>query len=53
MQVNSPFSYFDFEFTNSVDMSTDSVVAQPGTYLLTWEYSTKLSTSSVGCPKTV
>ena len=53
IQVNSPFSSFDFEFIDSVDMSTDSIVAQSGTNLLTWEYSTKLSTSSVGCPKTV
>ena len=55
IQVDSPFSSFDFEFEHSVNMSSEeespSVTTTPVTTLLTWEESTKLSTSSIVCPK--
>ena len=50
IQVNSSFSSFDFEFHHSVNMSSEDESTPPVTTLLTWEESTKLSTSSVVSP---
>ena len=51
IQVNSPFSSFDFEFNHPASMSSEDESTPPATTLLTWEESTKLSTSSVVSPK--
>lgn len=51
IQVNSPISSSDFEFNPPASMSSEDKSTPPETTLLTWEESTKLSTSSVVSPK--
>ena len=50
IQVNSPVSSSDFEFNPQASMSSEDESIPPATTLLTWEESTKLSTSSVVSP---